>query len=56
MLINKVSLNVAKESLLMAPLPRRFLEGFVTGLVKDLEEDTSSEIWHKEGLIMKESD
>lgn len=40
----------------MALLPHSFLEGFVTGLIKDPEEDSSSKIWHKEESIMKESD
>lgn len=40
----------------MALLPHSFLEGFVTGLFKDSEEDSSSKIWHKEELIVKESD
>lgn len=39
----------------MALLPHSLLEGFVTGLIKDLK-DSSSKIWHKEGLLMKESD
>lgn len=39
----------------MALLPHSFPEGFVTELMKGLE-DSSSKIWHKEELIMKESD
>lgn len=54
-LATKVNLNVVKESLLMALLPHSFPEGFVTELMKGLE-DSSSKIWHKEELIMKESD
>lgn len=54
-LANKVNLNFVKESLLMALLPHSFPEGFVTGLMKGLE-DSSSKIWHTEELIMKESD
>lgn len=53
-LAKKANFNVVKERLLMALLPHSFLEGFVTGLIKDPEEDSSSKIWHKEESIMKD--